>query len=436
MTLEIPFLWYTKKSQETKVETNMFNKSKKTEKTDNSRTEHPEDSQVDSQIKKLKFEIAELKAIQSAMPDPYYVRDMDYNVILWPPAIAKLTGYSEAEAKKLKCYEMYKACVCPPLCECPTQKCVQTHQFLRDVAVDIYHKSGATVHTLVSNAGVYDEDGNPIGAVEIVKDNTVIEASMGSIGKLISKIDQLASSLLGIMEKVGITSHKVDDKAHESLNSIVTGVKAGNSVSERTGHSGKYASSVRTNMQTINESMKFSIDKISTLKEKSEIIIQIVTVIQEIAAKTNLLAINASIEAAHAGETGKGFKVVADGIRELSKNSSESAMTIKKTIQEIISLVQETTVSLNNTEKNILTGTNNISELLGSVNDIDSAAKVLLGILTTIENAASTTSALGDEQNISVEEMSRTGKELSEIAQHLTREFDRVFKAIQHQDMG
>ena len=394
------------------------------------------EKQFAEQIKALKYEIAELKGIQSAMPDPYYVRDMDYNVIIWPDAIAKLTGYSAEEAKKLKCYQMYKACVCPPNCDCPTQKCVETRQFLRDVAVDVYHKSGATVHTLVSNAGVYDENGTPIGAVEVVKDNTVVHASMKSIGEIIKTIGNESSALLGIMEKVGVTSGKVDEKARESLVSITTGVQAGNGVYEKTEHSNKYAGSVQENMQVINESMKFSIEKISTLKEKSEIIIQFVSVIQDIASKTNLLAINASIEAAHAGEAGRGFKVVADGIRELSKNSSESAQSIKKTIQEIISLVQETNVSLNKTEKNIQTGTSHISELLGLVTDIDSSTKTLLGILDTIESAASSTSRLGNEQISLVTEMTNVGKDLSSISETLSKEFERVFAAIQHQDMG
>ncbi len=48
----------------------------------------------------LKEENAILKGIQAAMPDPYFVRDMDYNIILWPKEIEKVTGYSEKEAKK------------------------------------------------------------------------------------------------------------------------------------------------------------------------------------------------------------------------------------------------------------------------------------------------------------------------------------------------
>lgn len=60
-----------------------------------------------------------LKGIQSAMPDPYFARDIDYNIVVWPQAIQELTGYSEEEAKKIKCGDLFKATVCQ---DCPTQK--------------------------------------------------------------------------------------------------------------------------------------------------------------------------------------------------------------------------------------------------------------------------------------------------------------------------
>jgi hypothetical protein len=209
--------------------------------------------------KAVENESAQLRGVQSAMPDPYYVRDMDYNIVVWPDAIAKVTGYTEAEAKKMKCYDMFKAAVCPPGGQCPTQSCIISKQFLRDVAVDVYHKSGSTIHSLVSNAGVYDADGKPIAAVEVVKGNTVIQSTIDSIGESIKKIDSLSGSLSEAMEKGGSASQKVDDNATESLNEIESGVQTGNRVTQKTGESSKYAGSVQTNMTHINDSMKFSV---------------------------------------------------------------------------------------------------------------------------------------------------------------------------------
>jgi PAS domain S-box-containing protein len=393
-----------------------------------------------NQIDMLKNKVAQLEGIQSAMPDPYYIRDMDYNIVLWPQAIAKLTGYSEFEATKLKCYEIYKASVCPPANQCPTQNCIKTRQFLRDVAVDIYHKSGATIHSIVSNAGVYDEAGNPIGAVEIVKDNTAvhsgIQTGMVSIGETIKNIESVSHGLTSVIDKVSAVSSTINEKAHESLKSVEKGVEAGNSVFEKVKHSGKYATSVHNIMKTINDSMNFSVDKISALKSKSEAIIQFVTIIQDISSKTNLLAINASIEAAHAGESGRGFKVVADGIRELSKNSNESAQSIKGAIQEITGLIKEATTSLNVTEKDIETGTNTISDLLTFVNDIDEAIKMLLEIIDVIERASVATVQLDEEQEVSMTDLTNVGRNLINIAEKLTNEFNKLFAVFKHDDMG
>jgi PAS domain S-box-containing protein len=391
---------------------------------------------MELETEKMGQKMAQLEGIQLAMPDPYYIRDMDYNIVLWPDAIAKVMGYTEAEAKKMKCYEIFKAAVCPPKSNCPTQHCITVRQFLRDVAVDVYNKKGSAVHSLVSNAGVYDANGNPTGAVEVVKDNTVVQATMDSIGETIKKIDSLSGVLNSAMEKVNGSSQKVDKNSVESINEIESGVKTGVHVTQKTGESSKYAGNVQSNMANINDSMKFSIEKIELLKEKSLSIIEFIKIIQDISSKTNLLSINASIEAAHAGESGRGFKVVADGIRELSTISQNSALSIKNAVQEINVLITDTISSFNATEKDIESGTNTISELLTFVNDIANAVNQLMSFIDKIEQIATTTSQLVGEQNESVTEVSNIGHQLSEIAKKLTLDFDKVFKAIQHTDMG
>jgi PAS domain S-box-containing protein len=387
-------------------------------------------------IKTMELEMAELKGIQLAMPDPYYVRDMDYNIVLWPESIAKVTGYTATEAKKMKCYEIFKAAVCPPGSKCPTQQCIKVRQFLKDVAVDIYNKRGSTVHSLVSNAGIYDSNGNPIGAVEVVKDNTVIQATMNSIEETIKKIDSLSGTLNTAMEKVNNASQKVNENASESISEIESGVQTGNRVSQKTGESSKYAGNAQSNMKNINNSMKFSVEKISQLEEKSQSIIEFIKIIQDISSKTNLLAINASIEAAHAGESGRGFKVVADGVRELSKISQDSAVSIKNAVNEINSLIKETTSSFDATEKDIESGTSTISELLNFVGDIANAINQLMTYINIIEKTAITTSELVGEQKTSINEVHNIGQELSEIAKKLTLEFDKIINAIKHTDMG
>jgi len=306
---------------------------------------------------------------------------------------------------------------------------------LRDVAVDVYHKDGRTIHCLVSNAGIYDENGKPIGAVEIVKDNTVIQKTMDSIGGIIKKIDTQADSLSTAIVQANSASQKLSEESAKTLDDTKTGVKTAMAAGKKADDSSKYIGNVQHNMDNINNSMRFSADKTLSLKDRSETIVELIKIIQEIASKTNLLSINASIQAAHAGEMGRGFKVVADGIRDLSKNSHESANSIDNTVKQIIDLIREVTSSFSVTEKNLESGKSTISELVVFVNDISDSVKQLMTMISAIERATHSISGHITEQNSLFAVVSNIAKELSNISKTLSQEFDVVFKAIQRTDM-
>lgn len=80
---------------------------------------------------------------------------------------------------------------------------------------------------------------------------------------------------------------------------------------------------------------------IEDISEQTDAMLQMITMIDDVASRTNLLAINASIEAAHAGESGKGFAVVANEIRKLAENTSVNANKISETLNQITSKIIE-----------------------------------------------------------------------------------------------
>jgi len=280
------------------------------------------------------------------------------------------------------------------------------------------------------------------------------EQLTASAGQSAQAANQVAESIIHVAEGAGTQLHASDTSKtimeqlsigiQQIADNTITIVETAQQASTAALEGSNDVMNAKNQMICIENSVKNSSLVVSTLGERSKEIGQIVNTISGIAGQTNLLALNAAIEAARAGEQGRGFAVVADEVRKLAEQSQEAAKQITTLIAEIqadtaqavVAMVDETEQVKRGTEvvdkagktfadisglvQKMSTQTRDVSAeiqqmtkgnqtMLTLVNDIDNISK------NTAEQTE-TVSAATEEQSASMEEIASSSQTLANMA--------------------
>lgn len=182
-----------------------------------------------------------------------------------------------------------------------------------------------------------------------------------------------------------------------------------------------------TQMNTVQEQVSKIADNIQVLGTRSKEIGKIVDLISQVSEQTNLLALNAAIEAARAGEHGKGFAVVADEVRKLAVESNNATDNIRALIGQIQKEINEVTLSMEEGKKSVKSGIDKVNETGVSFHEITD-------MISSISTQAQEVSAIVEEVNASTEEMVQKMSEITTISQQAAGNSQQVAASAEEQN--
>jgi len=252
------------------------------------------------------------------------------------------------------------------------------------------------------------------------------------LGDLVGSIRHSSSALMQISDHLGTTTQAVAERAtsqHTATEEMASGVTAlahsvtemsqqaedvehmARNTEELTTHISADMSQTLAGITHIDQTMDVVAGTVGDLEKRSQDIAGIIAVIRSIADQTNLLALNAAIEAARAGEQGRGFAVVADEVRQLAERTSRSTGEIGEMIGAIGSDVRNTVSNVQQVGEAVRLGVTQLTTSAEGVEQIRQHARDILTRISEVARQTQSQAATGEQLSVAIQGVSRISEQ-------------------------
>ncbi|WP_159877426.1 methyl-accepting chemotaxis protein [Aquitalea denitrificans] len=218
------------------------------------------------------------------------------------------------------------------------------------------------------------------GALTIAGVSTELASTATQVATAAQHQSSASSNMAATVEEMTVSVNHVADRASEANTASVN--------SGELAEQGKATiSKAASDIQYISRTVDTAATQLRGLEEKSQQVSRVVQVIRDVADQTNLLALNAAIEAARAGEQGRGFAVVADEVRKLAERTAQSTQEISSTITAILESAEVAVKAMGQVEENVADGVRGAAEANASIIAIGSGSQRAVALVDEITNA-------------------------------------------------